>query len=147
MTDSPTTPRLAYADSAVLCEAVHGEVEALRRFIDRRFDELSVEVLGAVQMVDFSEADLSGPPDDSHGQAASLVAAPAIAARDGGPRDAGSLHGLTGQRERRAIDQLRRVETLLEVLMSKVPAAAAPPPATAAGGGELAQRDIDRLSG
>ena len=65
-------------------EVVSGEVEVLRRFIDRRFSELSTEVLGAVQMVDFSEANLSEQLGRIHGQIAGLVAAPAAASRNSG---------------------------------------------------------------
>jgi len=65
-------------------EAVSGEVEALRRFIDRRFSELSVEVHGAVQMVDFSEANLSEQLGRIRGQIAGLVAVPAAASRNSG---------------------------------------------------------------
>ncbi len=198
MTDCPADPPLAEDCSVVVREAVgaavRGEIEALRCFIDRRFDELSVEVLGAVQMVDFTEANLSEQLGSIHGQIASLVAAPAMAARNSGleleavvqateaaadrileaaeaiggwaadgQRDPASLdlltskvnaifeacsfQDLTGQRVRRAIDQLRQVETLLVTLMGKLPAAAATTPAPAAGGAELAQHEIDRLLG
>lgn len=198
MTGSPAGPQLPEDGSAVMREAVgaavRGEIEALRRFIDRRFDELSVEVLGAAQMVDFSEANLSEQIGSIHGQIASLVAAPAMAARNSGleleavvqtteaaadrileaaeaiggwaadgQRDPASLdlltskvnaifeacsfHDLTGQRVHRAIDQLRRIETLLEALMSKAPAAAATPTPMTEDGAELGQQEIDRLLG
>lgn len=175
-------------------EAMDSRFEALHRFIDRRFSELSTEVLGAVQMVDFSETNLSRQLASIHGQIAGLVAAPAQATRNsgleleavvqateaaagrileaaeaigdwvaGGQRDpagielltskvnaifeACSFQDLTGQRIRRAIGHLQRVESLLEGLMSKTPGAAAMPPPEAAGAAELGQQEIDRLMG
>src|SRR6185312_12088940 len=52
-------------------------LEELRRFVDRRITELSVEVHGAVQLVDYSEANLSGQIARIHEQIATLVAVPA----------------------------------------------------------------------
>ena len=56
----------------------------LRRFVDRRIAELSTEVHATVQLVDFSEANLSGQLARIHEQIGSLVAAPSIAARNSG---------------------------------------------------------------
>eukprot|EP01037_Dinobryon_pediforme_P002642 gene2642-2681_t len=56
----------------------------LRRFVDRRIAELSTEVHATVQLVDFSEANLSGQLARIHEQIASLVAAPSQAARNSG---------------------------------------------------------------
>jgi chemotaxis protein CheZ len=56
----------------------------LRRFVDRRIAELSAEVHATVQLVDFSEANLSGQLARIHEQIASLVAAPSQAARNSG---------------------------------------------------------------
>jgi chemotaxis protein CheZ len=62
-----------------------GEMFAdLRRFVDRRIAELSAEVHATVQLVDFSEANLSGQLARIHEQIGSLVAAPSIAARNSG---------------------------------------------------------------
>ncbi len=62
-----------------------GEMFAdLRRFVDRRIAELSAEVHATVQLVDFSEANLSGQLARIHEQIASLVAAPSQAARNSG---------------------------------------------------------------
>ena len=152
-------------------EEMNSRFEALHRFIDRRFCELSTEVLGAVQMVNFSETNLSAQLSRIHGQIAGLVAAPVAATRNSGLEleavvqateaaadrileaaeaigdwaasgqrepagielltskvnaifEACSFQDLTGQRIRRAIDHLQRVETLLEGLMTKAPAAA-----------------------
>ena len=59
-------------------------LEELRRFVDRRITELSVEVHGAVQLVDYSEANLSGQIARIHEQIATLVAVPAAATRNSG---------------------------------------------------------------
>ena len=171
--------------------------EELRRFVDRRIAELSAELHGAVQLMDYSEANLSGQLSRVHEQIAGLIAAPAAATRNSGleleavvqateqaattimeaaeaigdwvasgARDAESVQAvaerinaifeactfqdLTGQRIRRAIEHLQKVETLLGGLIPAAPegepdvaapAAAPPPPAPA----ELDQAEIDRL--
>lgn len=62
-----------------------GEMFAdLRRFVDRRIAELSAEVHATVQLVDFSEANLSGQLARINEQIGSLVAAPSQAARNSG---------------------------------------------------------------
>lgn len=132
----------------------------LRRFVDRRIAELSAEVHATVQLVDYSEANLSGQLARVHEQIASLVAIPAAATRNSGleleavvqateaaanrimgaaeaigdwlrtdRRDAEALEAVaekvssifeactfqdvTGQRIRRAIEHLQRVENML----------------------------------
>ncbi len=180
---------------AVVREEVGSLVDDLRRFIDRRIAELSVEVHGAVQMVDFSETNLSAQLALIHTQIASVVAVPAMATRNSGLEleavvqateaaadrileaaeaisqwvadgrrdpaglellsakvnaifEACSFQDITGQRIRRAIDHLQRVETLLENLINAAPADPANAPAVApAGGADLAQQEIDRLLG
>src|SRR3954467_7599228 len=47
--------------------------DELRRFIDRRIAELSAEVHATVQLVDFSEANLSGQLARIHDQIGNLV--------------------------------------------------------------------------
>ena len=69
---------------AAVREELGSLFDDLRRFVDRRFSELSVEVHGAVQMVDFSETNLSGQLGRIHTQIASLVAVPATATRNSG---------------------------------------------------------------
>lgn len=69
---------------SLLHEELGRRIDALHRFVDRRFDELSVEVHGAVQMVDFSETNLSGQIAAVHAQVAGMVAAPAQATRNSG---------------------------------------------------------------
>ncbi len=56
----------------------------LHRFVDRRIAELSAEVHATVQLVDYSEANLSGQLARIHEQIGSLVAAPSQAARNSG---------------------------------------------------------------
>lgn len=68
----------------LLGEELDRRIGELYRFVDRRFSELSVEVHGAVQMMDFSETNLSGQIGAVHAQIASLVAAPVEATRNSG---------------------------------------------------------------
>jgi chemotaxis protein CheZ len=56
----------------------------LRRFVDRRIAELSTEVHATVQLVDFSETNLSGQLARIHEQIATVIAAPSQAARNSG---------------------------------------------------------------
>jgi chemotaxis protein CheZ len=183
----------------------------LHRFVDRRIAELSAEVHGAVQLLDYSEANISGQLSRVHEQIVGLLAAPAAATRNSGlelesvveateraanqimeaaeaigdwlqsdERDAASVQkvadrvnaifeactfqDLTGQRIRRAIEHLQKVETMLGGMieesgetLDKVEKEAetprAPPPPLhklthspeAALTPDLAQEEIDRL--
>lgn len=69
-------------------EAVRGELgdmfEELRRFVDRRISELSTEIHATVQMVDFSESNLSSQLQRVHDQLAKVVALPSVATRNSG---------------------------------------------------------------
>jgi chemotaxis protein CheZ len=56
----------------------------LRSFVDRRIAELSAEVHATVQLVDYSEENLSGQLGKIHEQIASLVAIPAATTRNSG---------------------------------------------------------------
>jgi chemotaxis protein CheZ len=56
----------------------------LRGFVDRRIAELSAEVAATVQIVDFSEANLSGQLGRIHEQIVTLVANPASTTRNSG---------------------------------------------------------------
>ena len=58
--------------------------EELRRFIDRRIAELSAEVHATVQLVDYSETNLSGQLAKIQDQMTAMVAMPAAATRDSG---------------------------------------------------------------
>ena len=58
--------------------------EELRRFTDRRIAELSAEIHATVQMVDYSEVNLSGQLAKIQEQVAQMVAMPAAATRNSG---------------------------------------------------------------
>ena len=59
-------------------------MDGLRTFVDRRIAELSAEVHATVQMVDYSETNLSGQLARIHDQVATMVAMPAAATRNSG---------------------------------------------------------------
>lgn len=59
-------------------------VHDLRVFVDRRIAELSAEVHATVQMVDYSESNLSGQLARINDQIATMVAMPAAATRNSG---------------------------------------------------------------
>jgi chemotaxis protein CheZ len=61
-----------------------GMFAELRGFLDRRISELSAEVHATVQLVDFSEENLSGQLSRIHEQIAGLVAIPAASTRNSG---------------------------------------------------------------
>lgn len=152
----------------------------LRHFVDRRIAELSTEVHGAVQLMDYGEANITGQLARVHEQIVGLLAAPAAATRNSGlelesvvqateqaanqimeaaeaigdwvasgNRDADSVRGvaerinaifeactfqdLTGQRIRRAIEHLQKVETMLGGMIPEAPesGASAPEPPVA----------------
>jgi chemotaxis protein CheZ len=63
---------------------VRAEVEDLRRFVDRRIAELSMEIHATVQLVDFSETNLSEKLADIHEQIAGIVAPPMAATYNSG---------------------------------------------------------------
>jgi chemotaxis protein CheZ len=61
-----------------------GLVEELRRFIDRRLAEVSTEINATVQLMDYSEANLSGQLARIHEQIDRVVSLPAAATRQSG---------------------------------------------------------------
>ena len=65
-------------------EDMGGMFADLQRFVDRRLAEVSAEVHGATQLLDFSEANLSGQLARIHEQITSVVAAPTEATRNSG---------------------------------------------------------------
>lgn len=77
----------------LVSEAVHtefaGMFEELRSFVDRRIAELSSEVHATVQMVDFSETNLTQQLSRMHQQLSRVVALPAAATRNSGSELAG----------------------------------------------------------
>lgn len=64
--------------------ALRAEVEDLRRFVDRRIAELSMEIHATVQLVDYSETNLSEKLASIHEQIANIVATPAQATYNSG---------------------------------------------------------------
>jgi chemotaxis protein CheZ len=186
--------------AALVRESVRTELEPmfadLRRFVDRRIAELSAEVHGTAQLLDFSETNLSGQLSRIHEQIASVVTLPAQASRSSGLEleavvqatesaanqimeaaevigdwvrgdrsDPGGLEmvaekvnaifeactfqDITGQRIRRAIEHLQRVETMLTDIMptetpepAEVVEAAAPETEIIA---DLGQDAVDQL--
>jgi chemotaxis protein CheZ len=89
----PTLSRLASdgamsASSARLEElvrsAVRAELDDLRRFVDRRISELSMEIHATVQLVDFSETNLSARLAGIHDQIAEVLAPPVAATHNSG---------------------------------------------------------------
>lgn len=56
----------------------------LRSFVDRRIAELSMEIHATVDLVDFSETNLSGQLKDIRDQITSVIALPAAATRNSG---------------------------------------------------------------
>lgn len=60
------------------------KIDDLRRFIDRRFSELSMEINATVQLVDFSEANLSGQLSAMKEQISAVLALPASSTRNSG---------------------------------------------------------------
>ncbi len=58
--------------------------DELRRFVDRRIAELSMEVSGAVQIMEYGETNILSQLARVHEQVASMIAAPAHATRNSG---------------------------------------------------------------
>jgi len=83
-TDPSTAVPLDLDLRADIQDAVQPMFDDLRRFTDRRIAELSAEIHATVQMVDFSETNLSGQLGQLREQIAAMVAAPAAASRNSG---------------------------------------------------------------
>jgi chemotaxis protein CheZ len=64
--------------------SVRAEIGDLRRFLDRRISELSMEIHATVQLVDYSETNLSAKLASIHEQIARVVAPPASATYNSG---------------------------------------------------------------
>jgi chemotaxis protein CheZ len=69
---------LAHAD------VLGGKIDDLRRFVDRRFAELSAEIHASVQMIDFSETNISEQLAGVKSQIAEVLAVPQAASRNSG---------------------------------------------------------------
>lgn len=174
-----------------------GLFDELRRFVDRRIAELSTEIHATVEMVDFSETNLTRELARMRQQLSRVVALPAAATRnsgielegviaateeaanrilgaaeaireaagkpDGAPRidaqvnaifEACAFQDLTSQRIRRAIDQLRALDHMLEHMVGNSPESGELKEPREAmrvtieipvGNAELAQDEIDQL--
>jgi chemotaxis protein CheZ len=68
----------------MVCATIRSEMGDLRTFVDRRIAELSMEIHATVDLMDFSESNLSGQLKGIREQIASVVAAPAAATRNSG---------------------------------------------------------------
>jgi len=182
--------------ATLICDSLRAEFaprfDELHRFVDRRIAELSVEVHGTAQLLDFSETNLTGQLSRIHEQIASVVSLPAQASRSSGLElegvvqatesaanqimeaaeviadwvhsdrrdpagitlvaekvnaifEACTFQDITGQRIRRAIEHLQRVEIMLTEIMPATvvsPEEPAPPEEVIE---PLAQNDVDRL--
>ena len=64
--------------------AVRAELDDLRRFVDRRIAESSMEIHATVQLVDFSETNLSARLAGIHDQIAEVLAPPVAATHNSG---------------------------------------------------------------
>jgi chemotaxis protein CheZ len=69
---------------ALVRSSVRLEIDELRRFVDRRISELSMEIHATVQLVDYSETNLSAKLAGIHEQITHVIAAPAAATRNSG---------------------------------------------------------------
>jgi chemotaxis protein CheZ len=172
-------------------------IDGLRQFVDRRITELSVEIHGTAQLLDFSEANLSGQLARIQQEIGRVVAAPAFETRTSGLEleavvqateqaanqimeaaeaigacieharedpaaiaaiterlnaifEACTFQDLTGQRIRRAIDHLQRVEEMLGGLTPSAHGGAPAEPEPSQDptqDPDLAQSDVDSLFG
>ncbi|HEX3400246.1 MAG TPA: hypothetical protein VHT74_07965 [Acetobacteraceae bacterium] len=82
MADPPS--HLDEAVRASIRAELGGLFDELRRFVDRRISELSMEIHATVQLVDYSETNLSAQLARIHEQIASVVAVPATATHNSG---------------------------------------------------------------
>lgn len=64
--------------------SLRAELREFRRFVDRRIDELSAEIHATVQLVDYSETNLSAKLAGIHEEIAKIVAPPLATAYNGG---------------------------------------------------------------
>ena len=68
----------------VVAATIRDEMGGLRTFVDRRIAELSAEIHATVQLVDYSETNLSGQLAEIRKQIAGVIAAPTAATRNSG---------------------------------------------------------------
>jgi len=87
---APCQPRLKRRNTIGELVRTHVRAELgvlfddLHRFVDRRISELSMEIHATVQLVDYSETNLSGQLARIHEQIASVVAVPVAATHNSG---------------------------------------------------------------
>jgi chemotaxis protein CheZ len=67
-----------------IAATIRDEMGGLRTFVDRRIAELSAEIHATVQLVDFSEINLTGQLGEIRKQIADVIAAPTAATRNSG---------------------------------------------------------------
>jgi chemotaxis protein CheZ len=79
-----TSDRIGQRIQETIATEIAPLFEELRRFTDRRIAELSVELHATVQMVDFSENNLSSQLGKIQEQVAVMIAMPATASRNSG---------------------------------------------------------------
>ena len=64
--------------------SIRKEIDELRRFVDRRITELSMEIHATAQLVDYGETSLSAKLAGIHEQIAAMIAAPRAVTRHSG---------------------------------------------------------------
>lgn len=67
-----------------ICATLRGDLAELRGFIDRRIAELSAEVHATVDLLDFSETNLTGQLSAIREQIAGIIALPSAVTRNSG---------------------------------------------------------------
>jgi chemotaxis protein CheZ len=85
-----------------------GMFDELRRFVDRRIAELSTEIHATVEMVDFSETNLTQQLSRMHQQLTRVIALPAAATRNSGSE----LEGVVQSSEEAANRIMTAAETI-----------------------------------
>jgi chemotaxis protein CheZ len=76
--------QIQQAITAAITVAIRAEMGDLRSFVDRRIAELSAEIHATVDLMDFSENNLSGQLKGIREQITGLIAMPAAATRNSG---------------------------------------------------------------
>ena len=77
-------PAASEALEELVRSSIRAEVDDLRRFVDRRIAELSMEIHATVQLVDYSETNLSAKLASIHELIGHVVAAPVAATHNSG---------------------------------------------------------------
>lgn len=77
-------PDFAEQLRAIIRAEITGPIAELRAFVDRRVAEVSAEVSATSDLMDMSEAKLTGMIGEIHGRVCSLIAAPGNSTRNSG---------------------------------------------------------------